>query len=305
MKSLPCLGVVIALGITNWAAAQSTKPVRQLVYKYANIDEDWKNILGNLWLQVDETGDPSHLKTITSTHNVCVSGTQAEKSACVLRCFKEFQGDPVARTNCVNGCQVIQDCQQQCGAHPTANFVTFGAFAKDFLTKNCSSPTDTCPPCVVNGTATLFGDYDATALVPNPLIGPEFIADLGYETCYLSRFTVNLTVTGSPDVNDLVTTELLPGKGIHINIKASADSPTIKCGGAVAFDATLHQPNFDFYLDPSVTNHKAAWAASSQFHTDVSDAVDHVVDLNSVVEGVVNGYVASFLNNSNTAADIS
>lgn len=304
MKSSSYLNVILALAVANVPGVQSAKPIHQLVFTAGQIAEDLKLILGNLWLQIDQTGDPSHAQTITSAYTVCVAATQAEIAACNANCRKEANGDSNLLKECVNGCDASQDCHQQCGTHSTANFVKFGGAMKLLLTKNCTVPTDSCPNCALYSTTPLVDDYDATMLVPNPIVSGLGIG-IGAISCTLTRFTINLNISGNPDYDQLVTTDLSPSQGLHINIKASADSPTLKCTGAIGIDATLHNSNFDFFFNPSVTNHKAAWAASATFHTDVSDALEGVYDLDSTVEGKVNDLLSAFLGNPNNTASIS
>ena len=292
MKSFYYFNVILALVVANVPTAQSTKPINQMVIGVDDISLDLSLILGDLWLQIDQTGDPSHAQAITSTYTACVPATQAEIAVCAANCRADYIGDSSLIKECVIGCSANQDCHQECGSHSTANFIKFGS-GKSLLTKNCTAPTDSCPSCVVGSNIPVFNDYDATSLVPNPIISGHDIG-IGAISCKLTRFTINLNVTGNPGYDQLVTTELLLGQGIHINIKANADSPTLECTGAVSIGTTFHNPNFDFYLNPSVTNHKAAWAVSSTFHTD-----------NSQAESQVNSLLASFLTNPNTTASIS
>lgn len=292
MKSFYYFNVILALVVANVPTAQSTKPINQMVIGIDDISLDMSLILGDLWLQIDQTGDPSHAQAIISTYTACVPATQAEIAVCAANCRADYIGDSSLIKECVIGCSANQDCHQECGSHSTANFIKFGS-GKNLLTKNCTAPTDSCPSCVVGSNIPVFNDYDATALVPNPIISGLGIG-IGAISCKLTRFTINLNVTGNPGYDQLVTTELLLGQGIHINIKANADSPTLECTGAVSISTTFHNPNFDFYLNPSVTNHKAAWAVSSTFHTD-----------NSQAESQVNSLLTSFLTNPNTTASIS
>jgi hypothetical protein len=293
MKPLPYLKVLFALNLANGIRAQSAKPVHQLVFSAGTIENILKLVLGNLWLQLDQTGDASHAQTITSKHTICVAATPAEIAACTASCKLNNIGNPDLIKACVNGCRDNRDCHQECGPHSTANFIRFGGAMKALLTKNCTTPTDSCPNCILNDSTPLVDDIDATGLIPNPVVSNLDIG-IGTISCTLTRFTVNLNVTGTPDYDQLVTTDLSPSQGIHINIKGNADSPTLKCTGAISTDLTFQNPNFDFYLNPSVTKHKANWAVSGAFHSG-----------DSRVDNNVNSLLGTFLSNPNNTASVS
>src|SRR3569833_505248 len=291
---------VIALQAAhNVPEALAAKPVKQLVLAAESLKFDIQLLLGDLWLQLDQTGDASHQQALSSRYTVCTPATAAEKAACRSNCHKENDGDPTLLKMCIDCCNANHDCSQTCGDHKTAIFVKWGGAMKQVLYKNCTNPADTCPRCTQWAATPLVEDYDATYLVPNPVVVQD--VGVGSDSCRLTRFSINLPIRGDPDYSALVAVDLSAAQGLHINIKATADSPSMRCTGALPIDATFQNPNFDLYFKPSVVNHRAAWAASASFHTHVSYIGDWLKNIDDTVTGKVNGILNGWLA-SNQAA---
>src|SRR5262245_43760088 len=143
MSSLSHQPLLLALAVcvAVMPGAFSAKPDRQLTITLGDMEYQLQLLLGGLRLQVDQTDDPSHAETITSTYTVC---------------------------------DAPADCHQECGAHSTPNFVKFGGAAKDLLRKNCTAPTDSCPRCTLGTRTPVLDDVDVSALVPRPIFTKEF-----------------------------------------------------------------------------------------------------------------------------------
>ena len=291
MKARPhTLSLVLAIVVPYALAA---KPVRQLVITADQLAVDLKLLLGDLWVQIDQSNDASHAQTIASTYTVCVPATVGEKSQCKENCRLRAGDDINLMKACIAGCDTNQDCHQECGNHQTANFVRFGGAFNQLLTKTCNAPSDSCPRCTPNSNTPLVDDQDITYVVPNPVV-PNKDIGIGTISCKLTRFSVKLPISGNPDYDALVTTDLSPEKGLHIRVKAAADSPSLRCSGAVPLEATLQNPTVDFYLRPTVVNHKASWAASAYFSAHVLWALQ-AFSLDGVVADNVNAVLAGYL----------
>ncbi|KAK3370068.1 hypothetical protein B0H63DRAFT_514267 [Podospora didyma] len=301
MKFLSSHHVLVSLAVQmalNVPGVFSAKPVHQLKISIDDIKLQLSYILGNLWVQTDQSNNPSHLQTISSTYTACVPATAAHKNACRLQCRKDFAGDPTLLKMCINGCNALQDCSQRCGAHPTANFVRFGDTMKLLLTKKCTNPASSCPPCTVGQQTPLVDDQDLSYLLPVPLFRKGI--GIGNVVCDLTRFAINLNNTsGSTQYNDHLTAELTNQQGLHLNIKATADDPTLTCRGALGnFPATLRNPNFDIYLLPSwnPATHRIAWAVSAAFHAHVNYRFELTNNLDAELANKVNDMLNGYIN---------
>src|SRR3569833_4614373 len=118
---------VIALqAALNVPEALAAKPVKQLVLAAESLKFDIQLLLGDLWLQLDQTGDASHQQSLSSRYTVCTPATAAEKAACRSNCHKENDGAPTMLKMCIDGCFVFLVCCLSCGVFFFANFVKWG-----------------------------------------------------------------------------------------------------------------------------------------------------------------------------------
>lgn len=290
------LALTVLLWLVTGAFAKSpVKPIHQFSLSKGDLDTQLRLLLGDLRLQLDQTKDPTHASEITSLHQVCIPATTGEKAACAARCRIDFASDNILMKNCINGCNANQDCKTVCGVHNTADYIKFGGAMKVLLVKNCTNVADSCPPCTLGNTRTpLVDDYDATSLLPVPLLGPVAIPVIGSISCDLTRFGIDLSVVTTPGFDESVTTDLTPDKGYHIAIKAFADAPTLKCHGAISADATLQNPLFDFYIKPVLTApHRISWSVTAQFHAHVAYSLSSVHSLDSTVSTEVTSVITS------------
>src|SRR4051812_14706415 len=71
MKLLSVQCVLVSLAVFSVPEVLRAKPVRQLKISIQDIKLQLSFILGNLWVQTDQTNDPSHRQTISSTYTLC------------------------------------------------------------------------------------------------------------------------------------------------------------------------------------------------------------------------------------------
>ena len=268
MKST-CSSLLFGLGllVAYTPGVFSSKPVHQFTITPGDLSTTLRLLLGDLWLQLDQTNDPSHTQNITSNYIACTPLTTAEKAACLTDCRNQFAGNPDMYKMCVAKCNSLQDCNKQCGLHATADFLQFGGVVKQFFQKTCNVTTDSCPRCTPGSKVPAVDDYDASNLVPSPIFTKNI--GIGDISCTLTRFAIDLGVSKTPGYDGSVTLDFSPTQGIHLNIKAQADSPTMKCHGALSVDATLQNPYFDIFFKPSFSKHRVSWAVSASFHAHV------------------------------------
>jgi hypothetical protein len=294
---LPYNCLILALAVlANVPGALPAKSTRTLTITADSIWGTLRAMLGNLEFQLDQTNNPTHTQTITSSHVVCAAALDAEKAACRANCKRDLAGDPTLYKMCIAGCDVLQDCHTECGMHATASFIKFPGAMKQALTKTCSVPTDTCPRCKPGDNVSVVDDYDASTLLPVPLFRQDI--GIGPIVCDLTRFGVNLSLSRTPGFDESVTVQFTPTQGLRMNIKAFADDPTLKCHGTIGIDATLRSPNFDFYIKPSVTKHLVSWAVSAAFHAHVDYEFDSSNNLDSTVSDKVGGIMAQAIQNN-------
>jgi hypothetical protein len=308
----PISGAATQLDSNDWSAASgmtvttAAKPHKSVVISATGITGAITALLGNTYLRLDQTGNPSNALQVTARHQVCSPASSSAIAACRAKCPDEADGDPNLLKACYEKCSALQVCNEVCDTHATSDYVLFSDALKSATlelciapgaqcppNKTCTTPAETCPACTVGDMASVVEDIDVSAYMPVPTF--KTVVASNPMSCMLQTFGIAITATADNVAQSMGLNDY------HLDIAGFSSDPTLVC--TIGINPTITDPHFIFDMTPIVKNHHPSLSITANFTGHVDYAFDWIYDLDNTLSSQVRGMIADQITKNQATLD--